>query len=64
MLHELLLAIGIPLLLLLLAVRAVEPWRDPLLEWLQRLAEHPSWLWNAGIGLIIGLSLLRSLLQR
>jgi hypothetical protein len=32
--------------------------------WLQRLAERPSWLWNTGIGLIIGLSLLRWLLQR
>ena len=32
--------------------------------WLQRLAERPSWLWNIGIGLIIGLSLLRWLLQR
>jgi hypothetical protein len=31
---------------------------------LQRLAKRPSWLWNAGIGLIIGLSLLRWLLQR
>jgi hypothetical protein len=32
--------------------------------WLQRLAERPSGLWSTGIGLIIGLSLLRWLLQR
>jgi hypothetical protein len=31
---------------------------------LRRLAERPFWLWNAGIGLIISLSLLRWLLQR
>ena len=50
MVRELVLAIGIPLVL--------------LPPWLQRLAERPSWLWNTGIGLIIGLSLLRWLLQR
>ncbi len=64
MLRELVLAIGIPLALLLLAVLALEHWGDRLPAWLQRLAERPSWLWNTGIGLIIGLSLLRWLLQR
>ena len=64
MFRELVRAIGIPLLLLLLAVLALEQWRDQLPSWLQRLAERPSWLWNTGIGVIIGLSLLRSLLQR
>jgi hypothetical protein len=64
MLRELVLAIGIPLVLLLLAVLALEQWRDQLPLWLQRLAERPSGLWNTGIGLIIGLSLLRWLLQR
>ncbi len=64
MLRELVLAIGIPLVLLLLAVLAMERWRDQLPAWLQGLAERPSWLWNTGIGLIIGLSLLRWLLQR
>ena len=53
-----------PLILLLLAVLAMEQWREQLPPWLQRLAERPSWLWNTGIGLIIGLSLLRWLLQR
>ena len=53
MVRELVLAIGIPLVLLLLAVLAMEQWRDQLPPWLQRLAERPSWLWNTGIGLII-----------
>jgi hypothetical protein len=64
MLRELVLAIGIPLLLLLLAVLGLEQWRDQLPTWLQRLTERPSRLWNTGIGLIIGLSLLRRLLHR
>jgi hypothetical protein len=63
-LRELVLAIGIPLLVLLVAVLALEQWRDQLPPWLQRLAERPAWLWNTVIGLIIGLSLLRWLLQR
>jgi hypothetical protein len=45
-------------------VLALEQWRDQLPLWLQQLAERPSWLWNTGIGLIIGLSLLRWLLHR
>ncbi|MCP9883405.1 hypothetical protein KBY65_13165 [Cyanobium sp. Alchichica 3B3-8F6] len=64
MLRELVLAIGIPLLVLLLAELALEQWRYQLPAWLERLAARPSWLWNTGIGLIIGLSLLRWLLQR
>jgi hypothetical protein len=64
MLRELVLALGIPLALLLLAVLAMEHWGDQLPVWLQRLTQRPSWLWNTGIGLIIGLSLLRWLLQR
>lgn len=64
MLRELVLAIGLPVALLLLAVLALEHWGDRMPCWLQRLAERPSWLWNTGIGLIIGLSLLRWLLQR
>ena len=63
MLRELVLAIGIPLLVLLLAVLALEQWRNQLPTWLQRLAELPYSLWNTGIGLI-GLSLLRWMLQR
>jgi|GEM_PF-310358 len=51
-------------LALLLAVLALKQWGDRLPPWLQRLAERPSWPWDIGIGLIIGLSLLRWLLQR
>jgi len=67
MMQELVLAIGIPLLLLLLAVLAVlalERWADQLPPWLQRLSRRPSMFWNIGFGLIIGLSLLRWLLRR
>ena len=58
------LAIGIPLLLLLLAVLALEHWADQLTPWLQRLSRRSSVYWNIGFGLIIGLSLLRWLLRR
>ncbi|MGB7566049.1 MAG: hypothetical protein WBM08_15020 [Prochlorococcaceae cyanobacterium] len=64
MLRELVLAIGLPVALLLLAVLALEQWGDQLPPWLQRLSKRPSLIWNSGIGLIIGLSLLRWLLQR
>ena len=37
MLRDLVFAIGIPLVLLLLAVLAMEQWRDQLPAWLQRL---------------------------
>ena len=64
MLRELVQAICIPLSLPLLALLALKQWGDRLPPRLQRLAERPSRLWNTGIGLIIGLSLLRWLLQR
>ena len=64
MARDLLLAIGLPLGLLLLAMLALEHWHELLPRWLQRLSERPALLWNTGIGLIIGLSLLRWLLQR
>ena len=64
MLHELVLAIGLPVALLVLAVLALEQWGDRMPAWLQRLSQRPSRLWNIGIGLIIGLSLLRWLLRR
>jgi hypothetical protein len=64
MFRDLVLVIGIPLAVLLLAVLAMEQWGDRLPAWLQRLAERPAWLWNTGIGLIIGLSLLRWWVQR
>ena len=61
MLRELVLAIGIPLVLLLLAVLVMEQWRDQLPAWLQRLAERPSWLWNTGIALISRIGIAASL---
>ncbi len=64
MLRELVLAIGLPVALLVLAVLALEQWGDRMPRCLQRLSQRPSLLWNIGIGLIIGLSLLRWLLQR
>jgi hypothetical protein len=64
MLRELVLAFALPLGLLLLAVLALEHWGDRLPCWLQRVSERRALLWNTGIGLIIGLSLLRWLLQR
>lgn len=64
MLRELLLAIGIPLALLLLAVLALERWGNQLPPWLQRIHHRRSLIWNIGIGMIIVLSLLRWLLQR
>lgn len=64
MARDLLLSIAVPLGLLLLAVLALERCQDRLPLWLQRLSARPSRLWNIGVGLIIGLSLLRWLLSR
>lgn len=64
MLHDLVIAIGIPLLLLLAGMLALDHWRDSLPPWLQRLSRRSSLLWNIGFGLIISLSLLRWWLQR
>ncbi|MFN9661010.1 MAG: hypothetical protein ACK6BC_11670 [Cyanobacteriota bacterium] len=64
MVNDLMLAIGLPLLLLLLAALALDHWGASLPPWLQSLSRRPSLLWNAGVGLIIGLSLLRWWLHR
>ena len=64
MLRELVLAIGIPLALLLLAVLALDRWGNQLPPWLQRIMKRRSLIWNIGTGMIIVLSLLRWLLQR
>jgi len=64
MLRELVLAIGIPLALLWLAVLALQRWGDQLPPWLQRINQRRSLIWNTGIGMIIVLSVLRLLLQR
>jgi hypothetical protein len=62
---DLLLALGLPLVLLMLAVLALEqqgPRRLP--GWLRALQRRQPLIWNTGIGLVIGLSLLRWLLHR
>jgi len=64
MARDLLLAVGIPLGVLLLAALALERRNGPLPGWLAGLSRRPSLLWNTGIGLIIGLSVLRWLLHR
>ncbi len=64
LLRELALALGIPLLLLLLLVFALERSGGALPAPLRPLMRHSTLVWNVGIGLILGLSLLRWLLQR
>jgi hypothetical protein len=64
MARELVLAIGIPLVLLLLAVLALKHWGERLPSWLQHLSRRSGLVWNTGIGLIIGMSALRWLLRR
>lgn len=64
MARDLLLAIGIPVALLLLFSLLLERRGGKLPAWLGRLTRRPSLIWNGGIGLILGLSFLRRLLQR
>jgi len=61
---DLFLALVIPLLLLLVATWILERTQGRWPAWLERLSRHQAWVWNAGIGLIIMLSLLRFLLGR
>lgn len=61
---ELFLALVIPLALLLLVTWMVERYQGRWPAWLERLSQRHSLVWNTGIGLIIGLSLLRVLLRR
>jgi len=63
MLRELVLAIGIPLAQLLLAVLTLERLGGQLPPWLQRIKQRRSLLWKIAIGLTIVLSLLRWLLR-
>jgi hypothetical protein len=58
------LALVIPLALVVAGVWLLEANQGRLPAWLERLSRHHGWIWNAGIGLIIGLSLLRFLLGR
>jgi hypothetical protein len=64
MLQELLLALGLPLLLLLITVLALQHPDRPLAIQLQRLAGAAPRLVPIGFGLVLSLSLLRWLLQR
>ena len=64
MLRELVIALGVPLLLLLVVVTLLERGGGALPAPLQRLTRHTPLLWTAGMVLIIGVSLLRWLLQR
>ncbi|MFQ6538471.1 MULTISPECIES: hypothetical protein [Aphanothece] len=61
---DLLLALGLPLALLVLATALLLRSERPLPAWLERLRRHQAVLWNSGVGLIIGLSALRWLLGR
>jgi hypothetical protein len=64
MLRDLLIALGLPLLLLLVVVTLLERGGGGLPASLQRLTRHTPLLWSVGMVLIIGVSLLRWLLQR
>ena len=59
---KLLLAVGLPLVLLLLATWWLETNRQGLPGWMRRLQPRQALLWNCGIALVLGLSLLRWLL--
>ncbi|MEB3166709.1 MAG: hypothetical protein VKO65_08575 [Cyanobacteriota bacterium] len=61
---ELLLALGLPLLLVLLLGLWLERQQGNLPAWLQRLERRQFWIWNLGIGLILLLNLLRWLLRQ
>ena len=63
-LPALLIALGVPLLLLLGFALLLEQRRGRLPGWLAWLSSHDARLWNIGMGLLIGLSLLRYLLGR
>ncbi|MFO8238010.1 MAG: hypothetical protein R6U00_07115 [Prochlorococcaceae cyanobacterium] len=62
--QTLFLVLVIPLALLLLGTVLLERNQGRLPAWLEGLSRHQGWIWNAGIGLIIALSLLRFLLGR
>jgi len=57
-------ALGVPLVLLLGFTLLLERNRGRLPGWLAALSRRDALLWNGGVGLLIGLSLLRFLLGR
>jgi len=60
----LLLALGLPLLLMLGFTLVLMRHRERLPRLVQRLSRREAMLWNLGIGLLIALSALRYLLRR
>jgi hypothetical protein len=64
LLPALLLALGLPLLLLLGFTLWLEQRQGRLPGWLAALSSRDATLWTIGVGLLIGLSLLRVLLGR
>jgi hypothetical protein len=64
MARDLALAVGIPLTLVLGMTLWLANRDEPLPAPLQRLSRREAILWNAGVGLIIGLSALRYVLSR
>jgi hypothetical protein len=57
--QDLVIAIGLPLLLVLVGWLAMERWGDDLPPWLRSVLRRRALLWNGGVGLMITLSLLR-----
>jgi hypothetical protein len=64
LLPALVIALGVPLVLVLLGTWLLEQQRGRLPGWLAGLSRREALLWNTGVGLLIGLSLLRFLLGR
>ncbi len=63
-LPALLIALGLPLLLLLGFTLLLEQRLGRLPAWLAAFSARDAMLWNIGVALLIGLSLLRVLLGR
>ncbi len=63
-LPALLIALGVPLLLLLGFTLLLEQRQGRLPGWFAALSRHDAQLWSIGVGLLISLSLVRYLLGR
>jgi hypothetical protein len=57
----LVIALGVPLVLVVGGTLLLERQRGNLPGWLQRLSRREALLWTTGVGLLIGLGLLRFL---
>ncbi|QEY32727.1 hypothetical protein EVJ50_11320 [Synechococcus sp. RSCCF101] len=60
----LLVALGIPTLILVVSTLLLQRYPDALPDSLRRLARRQSLVWNVGIGLTIGLSAMAVVLLR